>query len=467
MSESKLDLIYSKAPTFIQNIAVTTKGLLLKNIRKNGLYSDYKKSISSRSNWGAEQFKDYQLKCYQELVDYARLYVPHYRRVFTDLGITSKSISCLEDIQKIPILERSIVKKNAVDFVTEAPSTQNRISLHTTGTTGSPLTVQSSKTARQKNYAFFDSYLESLGLNTDAKHIIIGGRIIVPSNVKTPPFWRYSYFQKSLLMSSYHLHEDYMDTYIDKIESFSPEYIESYPSSIYTLCKHILKKGRQLNCKAVITSAETLFPEQREVIEKALNTTVYDQYGCAEMTLFVGQCTQGNYHIRTDYGSLEIVDDSGVPVGAGQSGHVICTGFINKTMPMIRYSIGDMATLSEFKSCKCGLQTPILKGIQGRIDDLLITSDGKSVGRMSPVLKGFAVHESQYVQHRAGYVDLLIVPDKIFSPERDTPRIISAVQMRLGSDCQVNVKLVDKIKRGRGGKLKAVISHINSISSDL
>ena len=251
-----------------------------------------------------------------------------------------------------------------------------------------------------------------------------------------------------------------MDDYINKIKSFSPEYIESYPSSIFTLAKHILKKDRKLNCKAIITSAETLFPEQREIIERAFNTTVYDQYGCAEMSFFVGQCNQGQYHVRPDYGLLELVDDNGNPVKNGQSGRVICTGFINKVMPLIRYAIGDMATFSESNTCDCGLNTPILKEIQGRIDDALITTDGQSIGRMSPVLKNLPIQESQYVQYKVGEVELLIVPNATFSKEHDINRIIDAVHMRLGESFKVKVRIVEHIRRGNGGKLKAVISHV-------
>lgn len=459
MANRSLELIYSKTPVFIQNIAVTIKGLLLKKIRKGGKYNSYKQSVHSRQSWSTTKFEQYQLEQFRELVNYAKLHVPYYCKLLTKLDIPStlKETS----LQSIPILHRNTLKMHPADFISDAISAEKSLSLHTTGTTGSPLTIQADADARQKNYAFFDAYLESLGLNPNSKHIILGGRIIVPQNVKKPPFWRYSFFQKSLLMSSYHLLDEHMDAYIDKIESFSPEYIESYPSSIYTLCKYVLKKGRRLNCKAVITSAETLFPEQREVIEQALNTTVYDQYGCAEMAFFVAQCSMGNYHVRSDYGILELVDDDGNSVKKGKPGHVVCTGFINKSMPLIRYSIGDIATFSEAITCKCGLSTPIIKEIQGRKDDALITSNGNSVGRMSPVLKGFAVLESQYIQYKAGEVELLIVPDADFSSKRDIHRIIESVQMRLGNDCKVNIQLVNKIKRGKSGKLKTVISYVD------
>ena len=460
MTGSTLDLLYSKAPVFIQNIAVTTKGLMLRNIRTTGLYNNYKKDVIARCDWDEKRFQQYQLEQCRDLIDHARLHVPYYRQVFGDRGLSSETFSCLEDLRHLPILSRDDVKNNPNNFLSENYLSPKRLSLHTTGTTGSPLRIVCNKSARQNNYAFFDGYLETIGLNPNAKHIVIGGRVIVPQDIKSPPFWRYSFFQKSLLMSSYHLSDSCMGAYIDKIESFAPEYIESYPSSIYILAKYILRKGRALKCKAVVTSAETLSSEQREAIELAFNTTVYDQYGCTEMCFFAGQCSYGNYHVRPDYGVLELVDDHGNPVAKGQHGKVVCTGFINRVMPLIRYSIGDMASYSEEDSCMCGLETPILNEIQGRIDDVLLKSDGSPVGRMGAVLRGFPIKESQYIQYKAGVIELLIVPESEFTRERDMPRIIDSVQQRLGRDCKVNVHLVGRIERGPGGKRKAVISHI-------
>lgn len=466
MANHRLSQLYSKAPIFVQNIAVSAMGLMLETTRKGGFYIQHRKALASRTGWAESAFMQYQLEQCRELIDYARAHVPYYKQVFGDADISSKTISSLEDMRKVPILSRDMLKNRHTELLSDKYLSSRRISINTTGTTGSPLKIECDKHTRQNNYAFFDNYLESIGVDPGARHIIIGGRLIAPQKNNNPPYWRYSYFQKSLLMSSYHLSDSCMEAYLNKIVSFAPEYIESYPSSIFSIAKYMLMMGKQLECKAIVTSAETLFPEQREVIEKAFNTTVYDQYGCAEMCLFVGQCSHGNYHVRPDYGILELVDDDGNLVKKGEPGKVVCTGFINRVMPFIRYSIGDMATYSEEDSCQCGLETPILKAIQGRIDDTLITRDGRLVGRMSPVLKGFPIKESQYVQYNVGEVDVLIVPDAKFSSDQDIDRIIDAVQLRLGNDCKVNIHLVEKIERGRGGKLKSTVSYVNMTLGD-
>ena len=261
-------------------------------------------------------------------------------------------------------------------------------------------------------------------------------------------------------MSSYHLNDENIGLYVNKIRSFNPNYIEGYPSSIFAIAKYILKNGLSIHCNAIITSAETLYTEQREAIEEAFSTKVFDHYGCAEMCVFVAQCKHGRYHARNDYGILEILDDNDKPVNTGIEGRVVCTGLINLAMPLIRYPIGDLATYSEITECECGLNTPIIKSISGRADDVLYTKDGKSIGRMSPVMKGLPIRESQFVQNVVGELNVLIVPDVGFNKEKDTVKVKKAVKLRMGDDCKVNIMLVDYIQRGKGGKLKAVISNI-------
>ena len=443
-------------PVALQNIVVSVKGLQLERIRKRGAYEEYKQQIVGRNHWTSKQFEAYQIEQLNKIVDYAAKYVPYYQRTF---GSGIGKIDSLHSLANVPLLPREKVRSNPSDFV--LASAKKQITVQTTGTTGSPLKVICDADARQKNYAYFDAYLESLGLNTMARHIIIGGRVVVSPNCIKPPFWRESKFQKSLLMSSYHLSDDFIDFYVDKIADYEPEYIESYPSSIYIIARHMLKTGRQLKVKGIVTSAETLHPDQREVIEQAFQCKIYDQYGCAEMCLFVGQCPEGRYHVRPDYGYVEIVNDDGYPLPLGEVGNVVCTGFINQRMPLIRYVIGDHAVMDPNQTCGCGLHTPIFKEIIGRKDDVLITGDGRYVGRMSPVLKGLPVKEAQYIQNVPGEVIVNIVPDDSFDSAHDIAAVSDAVKLRLGKTTRVEILLVSDLEKGKGGKLKSVISNLD------
>lgn len=452
-SHKTIEKLYYKLPVFLQDVVVSVKGWQLEWARRRGIYNACKLQIMQRSNWGREQFNAYQDERLRELLRFAVREVPYYKRILADR--VEDDVVC-SGLASLPLLPREVVKNNQDQFV--ARKGKSGVVLQTTGTTGSPLTVVSDIEARRRNYAFFDAYLETLGLDPSRKHIVIGGRVVVPPEQAGPPFWRVSRFQNSLLMSSYHISEESSSAYVDEIERYSPDYIESYPSSIYLIARHMCRVGRRVKVRAVITSSETLFRDQREVIEDAFQCSVYDQYGCVEMALFVGQCVSGKYHVRPDYGCLELVDDAGAPVAPGEVGNVVCTGFVNYRMPLIRYVLGDRAIMDPDQDCACGLRTPILSEIQGRMDDLLVTADGRYIGRMSPVLKGLPVKEAQYIQTVPGELLVKVVPDAAFDEGRDIDAITNAIRLRVGDAMRIDIRLVTELERGKGGKLRSVIS---------
>ena len=77
-----------------------------------------------------------------------------------------------------------------------------------------------------------------------------------------------------------------------------------------------------------------------------------------------------------EVGIIEIVDTAGRPVGPGVEGELICTGLQNMLQPLIRYRIGDTARWAVDQYCACGRHSPILEGIDGRVED----ADGTTVG---------------------------------------------------------------------------------------
>jgi phenylacetate-CoA ligase len=456
-----IEKIYYYLPVILQNVAVSLKGLMLESTRKGRIYREEKEKIIARTSWSTEQFAQYERENFCSMLEHAIMYVPFYRLWWETKKLKIPSQCSLIDIIDVPVITKDKLKSSTGNYISTEKDISKIVKINTTGTTGAPLEVICSRDTRQMNYAFYDAYLTSIGVDPTKKSITIGGRIIVSPNVTKPPFWRYSIFQKKLLMSSYHLNNNNIGSYIKKIESFNPEYIEAYPSSIHTIANYMLENNIRVHCNTIVTSAETLYSEQREVIEKAFSTKVFDHYGCAEMCVFVAQCKYGRYHVRSDFGMLEILDENDMPVDVEKLGRVVCTGFINKVMPFIRYSIGDIAAYSGITHCECGLNTPVLREIYGRADDMLITADGRKIGRMSPVMKGLPVRESQFIQRKIGELDVLIVPEEKYSELSDTDRVIEAVELRMGKDCKVNVYLVDKIQRGKGGKFKSVISKIS------
>ena len=74
-------------------------------------------------------------------------------------------------------------------------------------------------------------------------------------------------------------------------------------------------------------------------------------------------------------------------------------------------------------------------------------------------MKGFPVLESQYIQRNIESVEVLIVPSEDFQASVLSD-MEAELRKRLGSEIVIDIKTVEEIPRGAGGKLRAVISHL-------
>ncbi|OGR06963.1 MAG: hypothetical protein A2511_17250 [Deltaproteobacteria bacterium RIFOXYD12_FULL_50_9] len=457
------ETLYSKIPVWAQNTLISLYGLKLNMTRYSGNYPVYYRDVMGQLKFDRAQLDSFIQENLKKIIHEAAHNVPYYREMFKSARINADLICSPQDLKRVPLLNKSKLRENPALFFNERYKKSKYHIIHTTGTTSTPLNVFCNADIRQLNFAYFDRFLASVGINHHGRRATLWGRLVVPSSQTKAPFWRYSVFSKNLLMSSYHLSKTNLPSYIAKLREFHPDYIDAYPSSIYAIAQYANENNISLHdiTKGITTSAETLFPEQREAIEKAFGIPVYDQYGCAEMSVFVGQCKAGRYHIHEDYGIVEVLREDGSPAQPGEEGEIVCTGFINPIMPLIRYRIGDMAVLSDM-ACPCGSPFQVIDKIVGRMDDVIITPDGRRIGRLSPVMKGLPVKEVQYVQHVYNQIEVLIVRDDSFTIETEQA-ILAELQKRIGIEMQITIRYVDSIVRGPRGKFRNIISCLGKV----
>jgi phenylacetate-CoA ligase len=116
-------------------------------------------------------------------------------------------------------------------------------------------------------------------------------------------------------------------------------------------------------------------------------------------------------HVVPWVGIVEILREDGSPCVPGEVGEIVATGLLNDAMPLIRYRLSDYAAWAEDQSCTCGNLQPIIANLEGRVDDYLITSDGRRIGRLSTAVKRSpTIHSAQLVQDQPGHAYLLVRP---------------------------------------------------------
>lgn len=228
-------------------------------------------------------------------------------------------------------------------------------------------------------------------------------------------------------------------------------------TSICLLASFIKENNINIRPACIITASETLLDYQMALIEEAFDCKVLAWYRSTEMVGNIVECEQGSLHIKHEHGYIEFLDEESNPVDFGKEGRMICTGFGNYAMPLIRYDIGDVA-IPINGSCFCGRGGMLVEKVVGRVEDYIITPDGRYVGRLDHIFKEVSnVSEAQIIQKELNKITLNIVPRKAYT-KRDEKSILREARIRLGNQIGIEIKLVQEIHRLPNGKFPFVIS---------
>jgi len=460
---SLLQTLYWKAPYFSKRWMASLNARKLDHQRYGPEYEQILKEIAEHDKWPPEKFTEYQQQQLQSLIQHAAQNVPYYREMFTKTGIDPKSVLDIKDLEGLPILEKKTARSNPEDLVDENLSKSQLICGHTSGTTGTPIIIYRDINLASTATAFFDARCRAIaGMSRrNNSSVSIGGHLVAAPEQSRPPFWVYNKRWKQLYMSSYHLSPKYLGYYVDELRKFNADYIEGYPSSVHAVAQYIVdNKLEPVPFKACFTTAENLFDYQRETIKKAFGCRTYNQYGCGEQVVFAAECEHGSMHLSPEVGIVEVVDENDRPLPIGQTGQLICTSLVARAQPFIRYRLGDMGALKA-GSCPCGSPLPLLGHIEGRNDAVLITRDGRRIGRLDPLFKGaHGIAEAQIIQNDYDKFIIRIVPGKDYT-DANGRNVITNLSHRVGK-ADIGVEIVEKIERTKAGKFRAVINNIGT-----
>jgi phenylacetate-CoA ligase len=369
-----------------------------------------------------------------------------------------------------PVLSKDELRSNPVAFVVEdVPKTRLRVE-HTSGTTGTPVPLCHGQQTARSWYALMEARWRGwYGLSRADRWAIFGGQLVAPIAQKSPPFWVWNSGLRQLYLSSYHLSPENCSAYLQAIRDREIVYLLGYPSSLYSLAlfaaeQHLVASSLSV----VISNAEPLYRRQRELISRVFRCPVRDTYGVSEMVCGASECEAGTMHLWPDAGIYEVLrDEADEPVEPGEPGRLICTGLLNPDMPLIRYEVGDRVAIAAADAkCSCGRTLPILLSVEGRSDDMIITPDGRRIGRLDPIFKSdIPIREGQIVQESLDLIRMLIVPAPGFTPAHERA-LIAALRDRVGA-MEVRIERVPSIPRTANGKFRAVISKVTSRDREL
>jgi len=457
---------YHSLPSPLRSVAASLRGFYLRSWRYGPETERLVETAVARESWTVSQWKGWQDERLAYVLHRAATSVPYYREQWTARRRRGDNASW-NYLENWPILEKYDVKANPKAFVAEDCNLRLMFREETSGTTGKSLSVWWSKDTVRNWYALSEARIRHWnGISRHDRWAMIGGQLVVPVTHREPPFWVWNSGLNQLYMSSYHLAPDLLASYLEAISRYRVKYLYGYTSSLYALAQAVIESGRQVSGMAVaLTSAEPVYDYQRIAIAKAFNCPVRETYGMAEIVAAASECSAERLHLWPEVGWVEVIENEQSLPG-GSSGELVCTGLMNADMPLIRYRTGDRGALAEkVEPCQCGRSLPIIESVDGRIDDVLYTIDGRRIGRLDPLFKGdLPVQEAQIVQESLDQVRIRYVPASDFRPDHESV-IVKRLQARMGR-VKVVMEPMSEVPRGPNGKFRAVISNLSSKERD-
>lgn len=455
--------IYPYIPVFIQNLFVSVYGYTWNRRRFGGDFNIYFQSYKAREKYNHNEWQNFVDQELQKLLIHAFNEVSYYRELFQQANLNECDLSTFttSDLPKIPFLEKNILRMLGESTLLAKHKEDKGEFYASSGSTGTPTNILFSAKMHQKWTAAFECRIRNwAGLTIKDGRGMIGGRRIIAEGESEGPFYRYNYFEKQIYFSAYHINKKNTSNYVYAINKYKPAYMTGYAMSNFFLARFIEESNLKVSpLKAVITSSEKLTPEMRDTFKRVYGCKTYDSYSGVEACSLISECEFGKLHVSEDVGYIEFIKEDGSYAGPGEIGEMVCTGFLNYDQPLIRYRIGDVAKLSIHQHCACGRNMTIVDEIVGRLEDVVVGSDGRQVVRFHGIFINIPeIIEGQIIQHTLSNFEIKLVLSGPLS-SRQTQLIKDRMESQLGK-IAIKISVVECIPRNNNGKFKAVISHV-------
>ena len=420
----------------------------------------FKRNVSKDLNflqksqwWSPEDLKKYQNEKLRLLINHAYKNVPYYRELFKANKLTPDDIKTQNDLIKIPLLTKEIIRKNFPNkIVAQNISPKKLLMSGSSGSTGQPLQYYRTKESLDFSRACNLRGWYWMGFRMGDPYLKIS---TMPRNKLYKRIQ--DILNRSVYIYSKSMNEEDILMIIDKIKKTKIKVVRGYPASLYLIARYCNKNNiNDINLHCVNTTSEPLYPNMRDMIESQFHCKIFDSYG-AEGAPVISECeNHKTYHISDENAIVEFLRNDEI-VNEGYA-KMVFTDLTNYATPFVRYDIKDFAVIGD-QNCECGRGLQTIDKIEGRDTDILITPSGKYITFY--FFAGYFEFQDyidmfQVTQTELDEFTLKIVPNENFNTEllEKTRKDIIKI---LGEDVKLNIESVNYIPLTSSGKRRFFI----------
>lgn len=444
----------------IQNMLEKKFWLQHKELSKSKVMAYYDFLLESQF-YSREKLVELQLDYFSKLWSFSIKHIPFYKDMAKRLNLSANSIQTFDDLKKISILTKDIVRTN-FDALQSDVDRKRFIYNSTSGTSGNNFFFYSDRQADNWQCALNFRRYGIMGCSPfDTECCIWGAAFDLPKYNFKQQLKRFFQLENQIAINGYHLSDsDILDIY-RRINGRNV-IMKSYPSILEKVATVLEQNSLSIDVKAIHIAGEKLYPYQTEIIKRVFGKVPFDFYGARDCPNMGEDCSEHmGVHVYMENVIFEVIDENENPIEEGE-GDIVITGLHNYVMPLIRYKIGDRAKVSKGKICKCGRNLQVVDEILGRSFDIIRFPNGNSVeGTFWTLLMKSkpGIREFQIIQEEEDYIRIIYKKDgSVDSIPIDYFK--STLNQYAGDSCRFDFEEISEIKPTSAGKMKFVISKV-------
>lgn len=411
-----------------------------------------------------EKIRKMQLQKFKKMFEYAREYSPFYKELYSKAGIMDFEIKTWEDVNKVPIIDKEMMRKYQLSDTMTCPlETKGIVHCSTSGSTGQPFELAYSSFANNVAYIrVFYVMWKTFHYNPLKKMVILSKyeeneEFKIEKNLSL-----IKKLQKALGLFPRKIISVYKERQeiVDEIRKSKPFVLYSSSSAVEIIANFVIETNQSLTIPNIVLIAEPLSKSQFEKFRKTFNTNnIVDIYGAKESpSLGYEVNKEGVFHLFPQSNLFEFIDIQ--KTENGNQGTTVITNLINNVQPFIRYNLKDYSLI---KNCD-GMGTTVIGPIEGRISDILSFPDGNKLFHYGISQRFIDFHmaaQYKFIQINNGPIKMQILPMQGFSNEEVKKEAMRRWNLSY-SKYGLEIEIVDHFEIDKKtGKFK-VIEHIYS-----
>jgi len=387
---------------------------------------------------------------------------PFYRKRFQDMGLQPGHIRNPHDVSLIPILTKKEIRENLAEMISDGFPMDSLLTARTGGSTGVPLELHVTVECNEMRNACARRHDRWSGWEVGEPIGSVWGNPKRPKTIKE--VFRNRLLFPQIFLDTMEITERSVKEFAMEWQKIRPTLLFGHAHSLYVLSCFVKDMDiSQIRPKAILSTSMLLLDHERKVIEDVFEAQVYNRYGCEEVGLVASECEMHRgMHLNIEHLYIEFVKDDGSYAGPGETGKIILTDLINRSMPLIRYQLEDIGIPID-RDCSCGRGLPLMEKVTGRTADFLVKKGGVRIAGISLIentltkIKG--IEQMQIIQESLHHIILKIICGTEF--DEDTSGALTRYFTDLfGADTVVEIQMVDMIPVEENGKYRFSICRV-------